>query len=394
MFPNIFLEVFAVVVLVSVVISQNIFDPDAQFDAEAQKLCGFSTDEFIRYHGYESENHTVRTEDQYILTIFRANSKKCSNEKREPVLLVHGLTSTSDAFVTNPGNESLALFLADACYDVWLTNCRGTFYSKNHTTKNPDDVSSGFWNFTWYEIAIYDHPAVIDYILAQTNSSQLYYVGHSQGTTTLLVLLSKRPEYNDKINVASLMAPVGSFKYLDNSTKAAASAAFTLLSPFRNTELQLHSAVQVDLKRVLCAPSNIFGLCSHASEGQRNRSLELVYGCHNSGAALNQFLHYGECVKYQYFGMYIQEPGINPMIPDDFPLQNIKAKITLHYSAADPVADPQDVLELQSKLSNVCFSKEVDLKTFDHNDFAIAIHANELVYTDIVNAWKSYCTEN
>lgn len=45
----------------------------------------------------------------------------------------------------------LAYFLADACYDVWLTNCRGTFYSRNHTTKNPDDASSGFWNFTWYD---------------------------------------------------------------------------------------------------------------------------------------------------------------------------------------------------------------------------------------------------
>lgn len=82
------------------------------------------------------------------------------------------------------------------------------------------------------------------------------------------------------------------------------------------------------------------------------------------------------------------------MIPDDFPLQNIRAKITLHYGAADVLANPQDVLELQSKLSNVCFSKEVELKTFDHNDFAIAIQANELVYVDIVNAWNTNCAEN
>lgn len=60
-------------------------------------------------------------------------------------------------------------------------------------------------------------------------SSQVYYVGHSQGTTTLLVLLSERPEYNDKIKVASLMAPVGAIKHLDNSTKAAAEVAYTFV---------------------------------------------------------------------------------------------------------------------------------------------------------------------
>lgn len=60
-----------------------------------------------------------------------------------------------------------------------------------------------------YEMGVYDQPAIIDYILAKTNTSKLYYIGYSQGTTSLLVMLSERPEYNDKIYAASLMAPVG-----------------------------------------------------------------------------------------------------------------------------------------------------------------------------------------
>lgn len=66
---------------------------------------------------------------------------------------------------------------------------------------------SYFWDFTWYEMGIYDNSAVIDYILRGTGNEKLYYVGHSQGTTTLMVLLSERPEYNEKIYAASLMAP-------------------------------------------------------------------------------------------------------------------------------------------------------------------------------------------
>lgn len=107
--------------------------------------------------------------------------------------------------------------MADADYDVWLMNNRGTLYSRNHISKNPDNSSSGFWNFSWYDIGVQDSPAVIDYILEKTNREKLFFIGYSQGVTSLLVLLSERPEYNDKISVATLMAPVGylkSFQYL------------------------------------------------------------------------------------------------------------------------------------------------------------------------------------
>lgn len=53
----------------------------------------------------------------------------------------------------------------------------------------------------------YDFPAMIDYILSQTNSSSLNYIGHSQGTTSLLVCLSVRPEYNKKVSQAHIFAP-------------------------------------------------------------------------------------------------------------------------------------------------------------------------------------------
>lgn len=63
-------------------------------------------------------------------------------------------------------------------------------------------------------MGIYDVPAVIDYVLQATTNRKVNYIGYSQGTTSLLVLLSERPEYNDKINVASFMAPIG---YLYNA---------------------------------------------------------------------------------------------------------------------------------------------------------------------------------
>lgn len=112
-------------------------------------------------------------------------------------------------------NVSLAYVLADHGYDVWLANSRGNVYSRRHKSKDPNSWSGDFWNFSWYEMGIFDHPAIIDYILYKTGFPKLYYIGHSQGTTSLLVLLSERPEYNEKMYAASLMAPAAYFTHMD-----------------------------------------------------------------------------------------------------------------------------------------------------------------------------------
>lgn len=57
-------------------------------------------------------------------------------------------------------------------------------------------------------MGVYDLPIVIDYILAMTHQAKLSYIGHSMGTTMFWVLLSERPEYNDKIQMMIAMAPI------------------------------------------------------------------------------------------------------------------------------------------------------------------------------------------
>lgn len=59
-----------------------------------------------------------------------------------------------------------------------------------------------------HEMGYYDLPSTIDYILNKTNQDKLYYVGHSQGTSDFMVMASTRPEYNEKIALSILLAPV------------------------------------------------------------------------------------------------------------------------------------------------------------------------------------------
>ena len=84
--------------------------------------------------------------------------------------------------------SGLGFMLADAGFDVWFGNNRGNRYSRAHTDPNlsPDVPDSGFWEFTWDDMAVSDLPAMLSYVRAITEAKTVGYVGHSEGTIQML----------------------------------------------------------------------------------------------------------------------------------------------------------------------------------------------------------------
>lgn len=98
--------------------------------------------------------------------------------------------------------------LANEGYDVWLGNSRGNKYSQK-TTKPMKDKE--FYDFSFQQMALYDVPANIKYVLQVTGQASLSYVGHSQGTSQMFAALSdpKTKDYvNSKVNVLIALAPI------------------------------------------------------------------------------------------------------------------------------------------------------------------------------------------
>lgn len=54
-------------------------------------------------------------------------------------------------------------------------NNRGNRYSHKHVSLSPNEDE--YWNFSIDELARYDLPCMVDYVLAYTNEAQLRYIG-------------------------------------------------------------------------------------------------------------------------------------------------------------------------------------------------------------------------
>lgn len=73
-------------------------------------------------------------------------------------------------------------------FDVWLGNNRGNIYSRGHSWLSPN--SDAYCKFSFFEMAQYDLPAMVDFVLLKTMKNELSYIGHSQGTAQMFAALA------------------------------------------------------------------------------------------------------------------------------------------------------------------------------------------------------------
>ncbi|XP_025198658.1 lipase 3-like [Melanaphis sacchari] len=368
---------------------------------EIYKNVSMSTVEIIKINGYAAEIHHVITEDGYILELHQIPSSKSGQKptRNHPVFLHHAFLSSSAGWVLGGPNTSLSMQLADDGYDVWLANSRGNTYSKKHVLLNIK--KRAYWNFSLHEIGTYDLPAAIDYILTQTNASQLHYIGYSMGTTVFFIMASERPEYQSKIRSQISLAPVAYLSHIRSPIKYIAPYARMMNIAYQRisngmvmpqTTMNMLFASTVCggkmMQRLICQRGIIFFVSGSDPQHFNTKLIPLIIGHFPSRTSSMVPEHFAQIKLKDVFGRYDYGPVMNlerynSTKPPAYDLTSIRVPITLMYGKNDLVADVQDVMRLKSQLPRLIDAVMIDNPYCNHVDFLWSLKVNEHVNNPI-----------
>ncbi|KAM3366754.1 hypothetical protein ACQJBY_015844 [Aegilops geniculata] len=350
--------------------------------------------------GYGCEEHTVTTQDGYILSLQRITSGRGGESAtggggKVPVLLQHGLMMDGMTWLMNSPNESLGYILADNGYDVWIANTRGTVYSLGHTSLSSSDPA--YWNWSWDELASNDLSAMLQYAYDQSGQQKVHYVGHSLGTLIALAALSDQQQHVSMLRSAGLLSPIAFLNKVSSPLALAAADVFLAealywlgIDEFDPTGTAVHGLLTdiCKLPGVNCYDlmSSFTGdnCCLDNSSVQTFLAHEPQASSTKNMVHLAQMIRRGIIAKYdygdasdniRYYGQATPPVYNVSAILDDFPL-------FLSSGGRDSLSDVQDVGRLKQALK----SHDSDTLTvqyladYAHADFVLAGNAKERVY--------------
>ncbi|CAG0919966.1 unnamed protein product [Notodromas monacha] len=356
------------------------------------------TPQMIANEGYPAEIHSVTTEDGYILQMHRiphglAPGSGPGEGTKTPVFVQHGLLCSSADWVVTGPSEALGYKLADAGYDVWLGNIRGNTYSKNHVSLSPDE--SEFWQYDWDQHGKYDVPAMMDKISDVSGKQDMFYIGHSMGTTMFWVMSNERPEYRDRIKGMFALAPVARVDHM--------LSPISYIAPFVDEVNWIMTLFGLDeflpsdaginiLADLFCIPggwiqdvcSNIlFILCGYDEPQLPQELLPTILGHTPAGTSTRTIVHYAQGVNSGAFQKYDFGPSGNmdaygAPYPPEYDRDMITSPVYAYWADNDWLAHPEDVAWLMRGLPNLQLDYRVPLDMFNHLDYLWAIDVDIL----------------
>ncbi|NWU21022.1 LIPG lipase, partial [Dyaphorophyia castanea] len=356
--------------------------------------------EMVSFWGYPSEEYDVVTEDGYILQLNRIPHGRANagcQGARPVALLQHGCLGEGSIWLTNLANSSLGFILADAGYDVWIGNSRGNTWSRRHLALSPKQDE--FWAFSFDEMAKYDLPAMISFIEQKTGQKQLYYIGHSQGTTIGFVAFSTMPQLARKIKVFLALAPVTTVTFARTPfRKFAIFSDYGLKEMFGTREFLPHTAVVQLLLSRFCVCSKICRsiLASFFGFNWKNTNVSRfdVYAGHfPAGSSVQNVLHWVQgahsgALRAFDGGHVYNSLRYRQAAPPLYDVRDMEVPTAIWSAGRDSLGDPRDTALLLPQLKNLVHHKQI--AHWNHMDFMLGLDATELVYREVLDVMEKH----
>uniref|UniRef100_A0A2K6CGQ9 Lipase n=1 Tax=Macaca nemestrina TaxID=9545 RepID=A0A2K6CGQ9_MACNE len=342
--------------------------------------------EIIQHQGYPCEEYEVTTEDGYILSVNRIPRGLVQPKKtgsRPVVLLQHGLVGGASNWISNLPNNSLGFILADAGFDVWMGNSRGNAWSRKHKTLSIDQDE--FWAFSYDEMARFDLPAVINFILQKTGQEKIYYVGYSQGTTMGFIAFSTMPELAQKIKMYFALAPIATVKHAKSpGTKFLLLPDMMIKGLFGKKEFLYQTRFLRQLVIYLCGQVILDQICSNVmlllggfNTNNMNMSRANVYVAHTlAGTSVQNILHWSQVRMLNWQSL------LNPT-PVRYRVRDMTVPTAMWTGGQDWLSNPEDVKMLLSEVTNLIYHKNIP--EWAHVDFIWGLDAPHRMYNEIIH---------
>uniref|UniRef100_A0A2K6G090 Lipase n=2 Tax=Propithecus coquereli TaxID=379532 RepID=A0A2K6G090_PROCO len=360
--------------------------------------------EIITYNGYPSEEYDVTTADGYILLVNRipyGQRHAGSTDARPVVYMQHALFADNAYWLENFANGSLGFLLADAGYDVWMGNSRGNTWSRRHKTLS--ETEEEFWAFSFDEMAKYDLPGIIDFIVNKTGQEKLYFIGHSLGTTIGFVAFSTMPELAQRIKMNFALSPVISFKYptgiftnlflLPNSMIKAFFGTKGVLLEDKKRKIPSTKICNNKILWLIC--SEFLSLWAGYNKKNMNMSRMDVYVSHApTGTSMQNILHIKQLYRSDEFRAYDwgseaeNMHHYNQSRPPLYDLSAMKVPTAIWAGGQDVLVTPRDVARILPQIRNLRYFKL--FQDWNHIDFVWGLDAPRRMYTEIIALMKAY----
>ncbi|NXC31477.1 LIPM Lipase, partial [Campylorhamphus procurvoides] len=362
--------------------------------------CFMNVSEIIRYHGYPSEEYEVTTEDGYILAVFRIPAGRNSQNtgKRPAVFLQHAFLGDATHWISNMPNNSLGFLLADAGYDVWMGNSRGNTWSSKHKTLKT--CQKEFWKFSFDEMGKYDIPAELYFIMNKTGQKDVYYVGHSEGTTAGFIAFSTYPELAKRVKVFFALGALTVCPHATSILVRLTSLPEPLLRLIFGCKGTLH---QIEFLKgpVTRLCTNLDKFCGHVlcyiaggSIKNLNTSRTDTYVGHSpAGTSVQNLLHWQQLAHTDQFhafdyGSKENMKKYNQTAPPVYKIEEITIPTAIWSGGQDTFAHPKDTARLLPQITNLIYHEHV--AAWGHLDFIWGLDATEKMYKKIIELLTKY----
>ncbi|XP_024542122.1 triacylglycerol lipase 2 isoform X2 [Selaginella moellendorffii] len=377
--------------------------PSSSFPNHGKQILRFAEDSFcstlVLVHGYPCQEFKVTTPDGYILRVHRIphGVAGVSSPSPKPVFLQHGVLQGGDDWVFYPPRNSLGFVLADEGFDVWIGNLRGTHWSRQHVSYSSGDKA--YWDWTWDGHAQYDLPAMLN-LVHENTGSELYYVGHSQGTLIALAAFSESKLMN-VVRAAVLLSPIAYLKGMTSTLSRLAALLYMdqIYDDVGLSQFTLESGIGAYLLRNLCSLdprcADLLVLvtgrncCFNASLTSYYRQFEPQGSSTKNLVHLAQMVRTGLFAKFDYGSSLGNMRAYSQVVPPTYEPANIPKSfpVFLVYGGKDTLSTPQGVQELAKRL--VCTQQTLFLPNYAHADFVVGTRARQDVFDPVIKFIKA-----